>query len=61
MFFKKKIMEVLFVSVIHNMLMQNLFVLERKERQKEWQDSIPSMGGSRDAIGFHQGPGSSVW
>lgn len=54
-------MEVLFVSVIHNMLMQNLFVLERKERQKEWQDSIPSMGGSRDAIGFHQGPGSSVW
>lgn len=31
---KKKIREV-FVFVIHNVLMQNLFILERKRKQEE--------------------------
>lgn len=57
---KKKITEVLFVLVIHNMLMQNLFILERKGRQKG-QDTPAARTGGWDAIGSHQGLGPSLW
>lgn len=50
----------LFVLVIHNMLMQNLFILERKGRQKG-QDTPAARTGGWDAIGSHQGLGPSLW
>lgn len=55
---KKKIMEVLFVLVIHNMLMQNLFILERKGRQKG-QDTPAARTGGWDAV-FHRGSAQPI-